>query len=143
MTGTREYPGGDPSSSRAADPQFRRDYIFLTPDKYMFDFVTITAPRDARIRLDGGDLPDTCTMSPLEGFKMSMPGAVADSPWVIYRCQFGFPQIRKGGRDPDPGVQQDGVHTVVSDQEVSIVVYGFDRFVSYAYVGGLDFDVLQ
>jgi hypothetical protein len=151
----RQYPGGDPSII-AVPPvqQYRRDYIFLTPDKYIFDFVTIIAPRDARIRFDGGDLPDSCETASVEGFAAAaaMGGATGgtDSPpaseieWVVHRCQLAFPQIRPG-QIPTimPGVQEDGVHTVVSDREVAVIVYGFDRYVSYAYVGGLDFDVLQ
>jgi hypothetical protein len=42
-----------------------------------------------------------------------------------------------------PGDQNDGVHTIVADREIGIVVYGFDRFVSYAYVGGLNLDVIN
>lgn len=150
----RQYPGGDPSIIVLPPvQQYRRDYIFLTPDKYLFDFVTIIAPRDARIRFDGGDLPDSCETSSVVGFNPtgatsgSVSGADAPAseiPWVVHRCQLAFPEIR-GGPNPVimPAVQHDGVHTVVSDREVAIIVYGFDRFVSYAYVGGLDFDVLQ
>ena len=151
----RQYPGGDPSII-AVPPvqQYRRDYIFLTPDKYIFDFVTITAPRDARIRFDGGDLPDGCVTSPVDGFDTSDVGGttgatsgaipVSEIEWVVHRCQLAFPEITKGPNPViRPGDQHDGVHTIVSDREVAIIVYGFDRFVSYAYVGGLDFDVLQ
>lgn len=154
----RQYPGGDPSII-AVPPvqQYRRDYIFLTPDKYIFDFVNIVAPRDARIRFDGGDLPDSCVTSAIPGFDSpaAMSGTTSGTArdagtapneiaWVVHRCQLAFPEI-KGGQIPVilPGVQNDGVHTVVSDREVAIIVYGFDRFVSYAYVGGLDFDVLN
>jgi IgGFc binding protein len=154
----RQYPGGDPSII-AVPPvrQYRRDYIFLTPDKYMFDFVNIIAPRDARIRFDGGDLPDGCVTSAIASFDAAeaMSGATTtpqpdggmpqnEIAWVVHRCQLAFPEIRPG-QIPTilPGVQHDGVHTVVSDREVAIIVYGFDRFVSYAYVGGLDFDVLN
>jgi hypothetical protein len=42
-----------------------------------------------------------------------------------------------------PGDQHDGAHTLVSDKPISIIVYGFDRFVSYAYVGGLNLDSLN
>jgi hypothetical protein len=150
----RQYPGGDPSII-AVPPirQYRRDYIFLTPDKYIFDFVNIMAPRDARIRFDGGDLPSTCVTSSVPGWDAAagsgttggnMDPSPTEIDWVVHRCQLAFPQI-KGGQIPSilPGNQQDGVHTIVSDREVAIIVYGFDRFVSYAYVGGLDFDVLQ
>ena len=34
-------------------------------------------------------------------------------------------------------------HTVVADREVGLLVYGFDRFVSYAYAGGLDLEILN
>jgi hypothetical protein len=151
----RQYPGGDPSII-AVPPirQYRRDYIFLTPDKYIFDFVNIMAPRDARIRFDNGDLPDTCVTSSVPGFGAAAMGGTAtaqagtqpstDIEWVVHRCQLAFPQI-KGGQLPViiAAKQEDGVHTIVSDREVAIIVYGFDRFVSYAYVGGLDFDPLQ
>jgi IgGFc binding protein len=153
----RQYPGGDPSII-AVPPirQYRRDYIFLTPDKYIFDFVNIMAPRDARIRFDGGDLPDTCETTAVPGWDAAaMSGDTTTTPmtgtqpaaeieWVVHRCQLAFPKI-KGGQIPDIqlGEQRDGVHTIVSDREVAIIVYGFDRFVSYAYVGGLDFDILQ
>ena len=154
----RQYPGGDPSII-AVPPvrQYRRDYIFLTPDKYVFDFVNIIAPRDARIRFDGGELPESCVTSSIPGFNSpevtggATSGMSRDAgtpaneiPWVVHRCQLAFPQISDGTIPVImPGVQEDGVHTVVSDREVAIIVYGFDRFVSYAYVGGLDFDVLN
>ena len=32
---------------------------------------------------------------------------------------------------------------LVSDKPISIIVYGFDRFVSYAYVGGLNLNSLD
>lgn len=151
----RQYPGGDPSII-AVPPirQYRRDYIFLTPDKYIFDFVNIMAPREARIRFDGGDLPAACKTSSVPGFGAAAMGGATSSPtgmqspaeieWVVHRCQLAFPQIM-AGQIPVilPGKQEDGVHTIVSDREVAIIVYGFDRFVSYAYVGGLDFDLLQ
>ena len=55
----RQFPGGDPAII-AVPPiqQYRQDYIFLTPDKYAFDFVVITADREADILLDGEPLPE-------------------------------------------------------------------------------------
>jgi hypothetical protein len=143
----REYPGGDPSII-AVPPvqQYRSDYIFLTPDKYAFDFVVITAEAVARVSLDGQeldpeDLDERCTMGAADGVKRDPEDVPADR--VVYRCQLSFPEIAEGTGETFPGEQNDGVHTVASDREVGIVVYGFDRFVSYAYVGGLDLDVLQ
>jgi hypothetical protein len=138
-----EYPGGDPSIIVVPPlEQYRRDYIFLTPDKYAFDFVNIMADADTSILLDGEPLPDTCTKSPADGMKR-MSG---DPPptRVIYRCQLSFPMVT---RSPDSrvlaGDQHDGVHTILADGEVGIIVSGFDRFVSYAYVGGLNLEVIN
>jgi hypothetical protein len=62
----------------------------------------------------------------------------------VHRCQLSFPVVTRGpDSDTLPGEQNDGVHTIVADRGVGIVVYGFDRFVSYAYVGGLNLDVIN
>jgi hypothetical protein len=151
----RQYPGGDPSIITIPPvDQFRRDYIFLTPDKYAFDFVTIVAPPDANIQLDGAPLPAACAGTPADGVARSAKDPTPE--WVVHRCQLSFPEVTNGtgsgglmgGSAPSVvhvllGEQHDGAHTVVSDQPVSIVVYGFDRFVSYAYVGGLNLNALN
>jgi hypothetical protein len=137
-----EYPGGDPSLIVVPPlEQYRRDYIFLTPDKYAFDFVTIMADAETQILFDGEPLPDTCVTSPIEGFT----GDEHDQPMrVVHRCQLSFPMVT-----PTPnslvlsGDQHDGVHTILADREVGIIVSGFDRFVSYAYVGGLNLEVIN
>ena len=139
----REYPGGDPSII-AVPPiqQFRRDYVFLTPDKYAFDFVVITAKAESQIELDGLPLPDTCTTSPADGNVRELGDAPPE--WVIHRCQLSFPKVTSGANSRVlAGNQNDGVHTIVADREIGIVVYGFDRFVSYAYVGGLDLKIIN
>lgn len=140
------YPGGDPAIV-AIPPtqQYRRDYVFLTPDKYAFDFVTITAQADTEILLDDEPLdPLTCSVSPADGITRR-PGDPAPQQ-VIYRCQLSFPDVDLGcdPRDEDcqagvrDGLQNDGVHTVVATDPVGVVVYGFDAFVSYAYAAGLN-----
>jgi IgGFc binding protein len=149
----KQYPGGDPSIITVPPvEQFRKDYIFLTPDKYAFDFVTIVAPPDAEIEMDGAPLPDSCESSDMPLTSTLNP----QTAWVVHRCQLSFPQVTNGtsggglmgGLAPSivkvlPGDQHDGAHTIVSNQPVSIVVYGFDRFVSYAYVGGLNLTALN
>jgi hypothetical protein len=63
---------------------------------------------------------------------------------VVHRCQLSFPKVTSGlGSRVLSADQRDGVHTLVADREVGLIVYGFDRFVSYAYAGGLDLDVLR
>ncbi len=151
------YPGGDPAII-AVPPveQYRRDYVFLTPDLYAFDFVVITAPRGTNILLDDEPLSAfDCVESPGDGIER-MPG---DPPpdFVNWRCQLSFPEVGRlcdpetdpdcedigpgGGRTREnirDGEQNDGTHTLIADQPVGIVVYGFDAFVSYAYAGGLN-----
>ena len=150
------YPGGDPAII-AVPPieQYRREYVFLTPDAYAFDFLIITADADAQVIFDGDPVMDRCEVGPADGVQR-MPG---DPPpeQVVYRCQLSFPEVGRlcdpetdpecedmgpgGGRRRDnvrDGEQNDGVHSVISDLPVGIVVYGFDAFVSYAYAGGLN-----
>lgn len=133
------YPGGDPSII-AVPPveQYRSDYVFLTPLYYAFDFVTIVAAAETQILLDEELLdPAQCSVAPADGI-VRMPG---DAPprWLVYRCQLSFPDVigLPNVRIED-GDQDDGYHTLRATDNVSIVVSGFDRFVSYAYAGGLN-----
>lgn len=126
----RGLPGGDPSLTFVPPiEQWRSEYVLLTPDKYAFDFLVMTAPEGASVYLDG---------LPVDGKvceQGSMPG------FVVYRCQLSFPTIDPDKAAPnnvEPGRQNDGVHRVVSDYPMSVLVYGFDSFVSYAYAGGTE-----
>lgn len=146
------YPGGDPAII-AIPPreQYRRDYVFLTPDQYAFDYVVITADADTQVMLDGAPLdPLRCTTSPADGIERM----IGDPPpeQVIYRCQLSFPEVgRICNPEEDPectdemvreqvrdGEQNDGVHSILATQPVGVVIYGFDAFVSYAYAAGLN-----
>jgi hypothetical protein len=138
----KTLPGGDPSIIVVPPvEQYRDNYVFLTPNNYAFDFVTITADPKAQVRLDDAPVTDQCTMSSIDGSlldrKKPLPSA------VVYRCQLAFPEISSL---PNPivsqGVQKDGVHQIVADEPVGIIVFGFDRFVSYAYVGGLNLQII-
>lgn len=127
----RGLPGGDPSLTFVPPvEQWRNEYVVLTPDKYAFDFLVMTAPTGSSIYLDG---------LPVDGKvceQGSMPG------FVVYRCQLSFPTIDpfKTGREAiADGRQNDGVHRIVADYPLSVLVYGFDAFVSYAYAGGEEF----
>ena len=136
-----DYPGGDPAII-AVPPvaQWRQDYVFLTPDLYAFDFLTIVAPASASILLDGAYLdPANCEVSAADGI-FRMPG---DAPpdYLVYGCQLSFPDVV--GPPPvrvEDGVQDDGYHTLQASAPVSIIISGWDSFVSYAYAGGLNLE---
>lgn len=125
-------PGGDPSLLLVPPvEQWRSEYVLLTPDKYAFDFLVITAPNTATVFIDG--LPadaSTCEIGvdPVLSFK-------------VYRCQLSFPIVNPAALPPNnvlPGQQNDGVHRVQADAPVGVLVYGFDYRVSYAYAGGTE-----
>ncbi len=139
-----QYPGGDPAII-AVPPteQYRQDYVFLTPNLYAFDFITIAGPRDANILLDGEPLdPIRCVTSPADGIERRPDDPPPNE--VVHRCQLSYPDvIGLPNVRVEDGDQDDGVHTIVSDREVGIVVYGFDAYVSYAYAGGLNLDIIN
>lgn len=138
----RGLPGGDPSSLIIPPlEQFRRSYVFLTPDKYSFDFVRIVAPPDAQVVLDGTPITliPGCTAVPADGLTEAERGSPTP-PLVLYRCQLSFPVIdpEKKENNLSPGFQDDGVHRIDADQPVGVLVDGFDAYVSYAYAAGTE-----
>ncbi len=145
----RGLPGGDPSLSFPSPiEQWRSDYVLLTPDKYAFDFLVVTAPFGAHVFLDGlavdGKVCEAGAGDGLDAKTRKRP----DPDFVVYRCQLSFPAIDPAKTPPKPicqtpddpscGRQNDGVHHVQADLPVGVVVYGFDSFVSYAYAGGTE-----
>lgn len=136
----RGLPGGDPSLTFVPPiEQWRSEYVLLTPDKYAFDFLVITAPFGAQVYVDGLLIDGKmCELSPADGLD-EVARKRKDPPFVVYRCQLSFPAIDPDKASPlniSPGRQNDGVHRVQSDYAVGVLVYGFDAFVSYAYAGG-------
>jgi hypothetical protein len=145
-------PGGDPSLLIVPPiEQFRSTYVFLTPDKYAFDFVRVIARADASILFDGEalDALDGCETLPITlpdglGTAPDSVGELAQS-WVVHSCQLSFPRI-----DPDQsapasvslGLQNDGVHRIVASSPVGVLVDGFDSFVSYAYAAGTELEFI-
>jgi hypothetical protein len=135
-------PGGDPSLLLVPPTeQWRSDYVLLTPDKYAFDFLVITAPFGATVFLDGLPIDGKiCEVAPGDGLDAQTRKA-KNPPFTVYRCQLSFPIIDPLATAPDnvkPGKQNDGVHRVQSDYPVGVLVYGFDYRVSYAYAGGTE-----
>ncbi|WP_437290907.1 IgGFc-binding protein [Sorangium sp. So ce406] len=142
-TGVRQgLPGGDPSLLILPPvEQFRQDYVFLTPDKYAFDFISVVAPPSAVVQLDGVTLgAEECEIAPADGLTDEQRGGGAP-PFVVYRCQLSFATIDPEKQAPDnvlPGRQRDGVHRIAASAPVGLLVTGFDSFVSYAYAGGTE-----
>jgi len=135
-----ELPGGDPSLVVVPPvEQFRDNYVFLTPDKYSFDFVRIIAAPGTAVALDGrlvSEIP-TCERAPADGLTDELRGGPPAR--VVYSCQLSFPTIDMTKPRPEnlsPGLQNDGVHRILANQPVGVIVDGFDYFVSYAYAAG-------
>ena len=138
----RGLPGGDPSLTFVPPvEQWRNEYVLLTPDKYAFDFLVLTAPFGAQVFIDGLQVDGkVCEVAPADGLT-EKTRKKKDPPFVVYRCQLSFPAIDPNKSSPMnvlPGRQNDGVHRVQSDYPVGVLVYGFDAFVSYAYAGGTE-----
>jgi len=142
----RGLPGGDPSLViYPPTEQYRTNYVFLTPDKYVFNFVAIVAPPGATVYLDS-TLPSAlgCETAPGDGLTAAQRGSPTP-PWVVYRCQLSFPVIDPNAVAPNnvsPGIQNSGVHRVDADQPVGVIVSGFDSYVSYAYPAGTDLRII-
>jgi hypothetical protein len=136
------FPGGDPSLLVVPPlEQFRASYVFLTPDKYSFDFVRIIAQPEAVIAFDGRYLEDwdSCVTTPAG----SIASLTSTNPteWVVHSCQLSFPIIdpnADAAESLSPGIQDDGVHRIEADRPVGVLVDGFDSFVSYAYAAGTE-----
>jgi hypothetical protein len=135
----RGYPGGDPSLVVVPPrEQFRPDYVFLTPDKYAFDFIMVVAPPEASLFLDGAPLDgQSCEIVPTDGLSAEQRGE-APIELISYRCQLSFATVHPDTGAVTPGLQNDGVHRLVADVPVGLTVWGFDAFVSYAYAGGTE-----
>ncbi len=148
-------PGGDPSFILLPPvEQFRKDYLFLTPDKYAFDFILVAAPTGAQVKLDGRLLAAGCDTT--QGKKLCCdrsdvgqvlrPAEKVETAYEAYKCQLSFPKVQYGQTPPAnllDGEQNDGVHRITADQPVGLVVYGFDAYVSYGYPGGTDLSLIN
>ena len=105
--------------------QFREDYVFLAPDKYVLDYVTITAPADAFVWFDCPEsdtalIPDACVPIPEDDWSWLMSGEYKTTRFPV----------------------ADGVHRVHASAPVSVYAYGYDERVSYGYPAGLNIEDL-
>jgi hypothetical protein len=103
-------PVGDPALiSIAPTEQFRKDYVFLSPNKYQDDFINIVAPDGASVTLDNVTVP-------AGNFE-----AIGSTGFRVARLKVN-----------------DGVHRLNATLPVGVVAYGYDRDVSYGYTAGLN-----
>jgi len=104
---------GDPAFILAVPvEQFREDFVFLAPDKYAFDYVSVIAPSSALVLFDENPI------------QVSWEPVGEGTEWHIARFAIA-----------------DGVHFIQSDQPLSVIVYGYDQYVSYGYPGGLNLNI--
>jgi hypothetical protein len=142
----RGLPGGDPSTMFPSPrEQWRSDYVLLTPNKYVFDYLVVIAPSTAHVFVDGLALDATDSdITPSDGLDAAGRGSPTP-PFLTYRYQLSYPVIDPTQAPPNnirPGKQNDGVHHVQADEPVGVIAYGFDSYVSYAYAGGTQLTVL-
>jgi hypothetical protein len=140
-------PGGDPSTLFPTPrEQWRTDYVLLTPDKYVFDYLVVVAPSDAHVYIDGLALDSTNSeVTPSDGLSPQTRGSPTPPFWT-YRYQLSYPIIDSTKAPPNnilPGKQNDGVHHIQADEPVGVDAYGFDSYVSYAYAGGTQLTVIN
>jgi len=101
-------PIGDPSLILGvAVSQYLNDYIFHVPDKYKLNYINVTMPTGALAMLDGQPVAPG-------GFT-----ALMNSGWQIGRLPIAA-----------------GTHRLQLTQKGGLVVYGYDKDVSYGYAGG-------
>ncbi len=102
--------GGDPSMILYPPfEQYRNNYIFLVPDTFSSNYVVISAPVGAPVRVDG--MPVAC--------ETETAGDIDGITYETHTC-------------PLAG----GTHRVEADVPVGIMVYGYHSVGSYGYAGG-------
>jgi hypothetical protein len=116
-------PNCAPPPPRRGDPaftlgvpheQWRKDYVFLVPMFFAENYVNIVKPAAAEVLLDGIKLSATA-FTP-----------VGQGTFHVIRLPVS-----------------EGSHTLSATEPVGIIVYGYDRDVSYAYPGGLNLEPVR
>jgi hypothetical protein len=114
MQGQRSVPSGagDPSMTLTVPiAQYRSDYIFSASTTYEANFINVIAPRGTSVTLN--DSPLTASGD-----------AVGTSNYQVVRMR--LPQ------------SDSGIYRLKADAPVGLTVYGYGRYTSYMYPGGLD-----
>jgi hypothetical protein len=114
---------GDPSQLlHPAAEQHRKSYVFLVPDTFQTNFITLAKPVMASVMLDGVPLSmlefSGCTYAPI--------GLVAGTEYEQVTCPI-----------------TEGHHAVSADKAFGLSVYGYYNVGSYAFVGGSDVKIIN
>jgi hypothetical protein len=139
-----EFPGGDPAYILIPPiEQWRTGYVFLTPDKYMFDYLIISVDREhaALVEMDGVNVATmpNCWRERGDGLPVDDPSL---PDYYVITCALSAPVWDPDLEEVVPGVQNDVPHEIYirghQGRGIGITVYGFDNYVSYGYTGGTD-----
>lgn len=100
---------GDPTMMLlAAVEQFQDRYVFLMPQGYTTNAVTVVAPMTAQVMLDGTAIPSLAAAGQIDG------------------VGYGYAHVPA----------QPGPHEIAADMPFGIIASGHANDVSYGYVGG-------
>lgn len=103
---------GDPSLTIfPAVDQFRQSYLFAAPTSWDSNYIVVTMPKGAAIKIDGAAIPGSCVTRSM--------GNVAGTDWESHTCPL-----------------KAGPHELTGDKPFGITSYGYGRAGSYAFVGG-------
>ena len=107
-------PLGDPAMILVPPvAQYRSEMLFLVPNHYVVNYVSIVVSAQSNVTLDG-------TIIPVESFT-----ALGDSGYVVARLPV-----------------EAGVHHLVSTAPAGVTVIGYDKDVSYGYPAGMNLSEL-
>jgi hypothetical protein len=105
---------GDPSMTLTVPvAQYRDDYLIDVPATYERSYATVTAALGARVTLDGATEIETST-------------PIGDSG-------FGVARVELAG----------GNHRLTATEPFGVSIYGYGRYTSYWYPGGLDLEPID
>ncbi len=135
-------PGGDPSSMMVPPiQQWKSKYVFLVPDKYAFDFMLLGIAGDTKLSFDGEPLETALPRCEYQPVGIIMNGMMPIQ-YTAIRCPLSNPNKD----DPNnPLYQNDGRHQIESlhGEPFSLMMWGWDSFVSYGYPGGTNLAVIN
>ncbi|MSQ84348.1 MAG: hypothetical protein EXR77_15925 [Myxococcales bacterium] len=156
-------PGAQQGDAATGDPayllaipveQWRTSYVFLTPQKYSTNWISIAAPIHRSCGIKSGNPGKECTTdeecaSPARGVQA---GSCVDDVQVLFDGAPLAPDAWKPvsknykftWQNVTPGVHNIKTVTVYDNDgaartpQVAVDAYGFDSYVSYGYPAGLD-----